>query len=57
MQVTKINTADINDWYQAIQRLKGGKVAIGYGTTPENAIADCLRQINRTDRKKISQLK
>lgn len=65
MQITKLNSAGNEVWYMARQAMSPNKTstlkdsiitntAVGYGTTPENAIADCLQNIKKL--KKIASL-
>lgn len=36
-----------SDWYQAICKMEEGRIAGGFGTTEEEAIEDCRRDINK----------
>ncbi len=44
MEVIKINSAE--EWYMAREKVNE-KVVIGYGTTRENAIEDCINNLNK----------
>ncbi len=52
MITTKINSAET--WYMSQERIpsSNGNTAIctGYGTTPDSAIADCMRAVEHTKR-------
>lgn len=48
MFIEKVKSS-IENWWKARARLDNGAIAVGYGTTPDRAIADCMRDIEKVE--------